>query len=320
MIFAQPKFSQFCLSIYCLVGLFVGMPATVCAHVYEDGFVERSLTITIRDGVGYGEYQIGLNAKTADQILELAQQLKRKKNQSEMPNSKPAVAGHHDQLKKTQPIAPTEARDANEATKSNKIAESKAGAESESKNGAAPKPATVPEQLGTVGAGEHLTELATIKRFGELQDQWFTDRLKLSCDGQAVEFSKLSVEPAARHPYSILVKFQFPLHKNETNQALPVVEERGAEPKTNPPAAQVAPANQVEPAARAVDFQVTDHLFAGYSGAVRYALRARGSTMLLRSNVAPVLVRAERLEIDQNAAIEQKGAPTIQAKLTVGGQ
>ena len=78
MIFAQLKFNQFCLSVYCVVTLFVLLPTTVCAHVYEDGFVERSLTITIRDGVGYGEYQIGLNTKTADRIIEMAEQLKQK--------------------------------------------------------------------------------------------------------------------------------------------------------------------------------------------------------------------------------------------------
>jgi len=306
MIFAQPKFNQLCLSVYCLVGLFVGMSATVCAHVYEDGYVERSLTITIRDGVGYGEYQIGLNEKTADQILELAEQLKRKKNQEGVLKRKPSIAGLDDQSNAPQPISPTQALDTNEATKANKIAESKTGA--------MPKPATVPEQRGTVGAGEHLTELATIKRFGELQDQWFTERLKLSSDGQAVKISKLSVEPAARHPYSVLVKFQFSLYKNETNQGLPVVGERRAEPKTDPPAKPVVPA------ARAVDFRVTDQLFAGHSGAVRYALRARGSTMLLRSNVAPVLVRAKRLEINRKTAMDTESSPAIQAKLTVDGQ
>ena len=79
MIFARPRFNQFCLSVYCLVGLFAAIPSTLCGHVYEDGFVERSLTITIRDGVGYGEYQIGLNVKTADQIIESAEQLKQKR-------------------------------------------------------------------------------------------------------------------------------------------------------------------------------------------------------------------------------------------------
>ena len=76
MIFAEPKFNQFCWSVSLAVCLFGGLSGSVCAHEYEDGFVERSLTITIRDGVGYGEYQIGLNAKTASQVLELAQQLR----------------------------------------------------------------------------------------------------------------------------------------------------------------------------------------------------------------------------------------------------
>ena len=76
----------------------MGMPTTICAHVYEDGFVERSLTITIRDGVGYGEYQIGLNAKTADQILKAAEQLKQKNAQLNLMKEPQASANQPDHL------------------------------------------------------------------------------------------------------------------------------------------------------------------------------------------------------------------------------
>ena len=40
--------------------------------------------------------------------------------------------------------------------------------------------------------------------------------------------------------------------------------------------------------------------------------------MLLQSNVAPVLVRSERIEIDRNEKIHTKTGAVIQAKVAVG--
>ena len=165
-----------------------------------------------------------------------------------------------------------------------------------------------------MGAGEHLTDLATIKRFGGLQQQWFADHFKLLVDGEAVEFSELSVEPASRHPYSILVKFQFSLDSQDGKI--------GEKAPTNSPVTKMPSVepNKELPANKVVDFEVADELFPGYSGAVRYALRARGSTMLLQSNVAPVLVRADRVEINKKAAVKAESSPAIKAKLTVSGR
>ena len=298
MIFAQPQFNQFCLAVYCVLGVFAGSSTTVCAHVYEDGFVERSLTITIRDGIGYGEYQIGLNEKTARQILELAEQLKIKNAQTESTKELPNAAGDHGGLQSPLP-APL--------TKPEQAEDSSGAAESaiESKLSAAESRAE-PQKLRAVGSGEHLTDPAAIKLFGELQQEWFTDHLKLSSDGQAVELSKVLVEPAARHPYSVLVKFQFSLHKNDANETKLVAGEPDVATKSVPAANRV------------IDFQVTDGVFSGFAGATRYALRGRGATMLLQSNVAPILVRAERVEVDSETAVKKISSPTVKAKLTVG--
>ena len=307
MIFARPRFNQFCLSVYFAVVLFAGNPTTVCAHVYADGFVERSLTITIRDGIGYGEYQLGLNANTADQIIELAKQAKQKSVRPES-STKPPTASDLGGRSKPEQSVPTKSLDAANADKPDGL-QTPELKNSDAKAHAALKLADSPPQPDTVGSGEHLTDLATIARFGDLRQQWFTDHLKLVIDGQAVELEKVSVEPAARHPYSVLVKFQFSLEKKKATE--------------DPSAAVGEPKTDVKtdsPANRTVGLQVTDNLFAGHAGATRYALRARGSTMLLQSNVAPVLVRAERVEIEPKAAIKNVGSPTIEAKLTVGNK
>ena len=171
-------------------------------------------------------------------------------------------------------------------------------------------PKGVPNQSVGNGVGEHLTDLAMIKRFGELQRQWFAGRLKLACNGQQVALSKVSIEPAARHPFSVVVKFQFSV---EAKQA---IDEQG---KADNKKAAGATSKPDSSQGSVVDFQVTDGLFSGHHGATRYALRSRGSTMVLQSNVAPALVRADRVEVVLGAgANEDEKPPEIQAKLLVG--
>ena len=307
MIFAQLKFNQFCLGVSLAVCLFGGLSGSVCAHEYEDGFVERSLTITIRDGVGYGEYQIGLNAKTATQFLELAEQLRQ---QAELADQKQPSAAGETALAAETSTEPSIERDplVNKPDAALKVDVSP-------KAGKTPKEGAlkgVPNQIVGAGVGEHLTDLATIKRFGQLQQHWFSGRLKLVRDGQQVAISKVSVEPAARHPFSVVVKFQFSVEANR-----PVEE-------ADKPDSKKTVGNTVKPDSPqggVVNFQVTDGLFGEYHGATRYALRSRGSTIVLKSNVAPALVRADRVEVVRGAGLNEAGKPPeIQAKLLVGSR
>ena len=318
MIFADSKFNQFCLGVSLAVWVFGGLSGSVCAHEYEDGFVERSLTITIRDGVGYGEYQIGLNAKTATQVLKLAEQMRQQAVSVKAAQQQPSAAGE------TAPAAGAvtepsvervplmnEPEAALKVDRSPKAMTPKAVTpEGGSPKGGSPK--GVPNQSVGTGVGEHLTDLATIKRFGELQEHWFAGRLKLARNGQPVALSKVSVEPAARHPFSVVVKFQFSV---EAKQA---VEEQG---KAEQNKAAGPTSKPDSPQGSVVEFEVTDGLFSDHHGATRYALRSRGSTMLLQSNVAPALVRADRVEIARGEEVTEDGKPpAIQAKLLVGSR
>ena len=306
MIFAEPKFNQFCLGVSLAVWAFGGLSGSVGAHEYEDGFVERSLTITIRDGVGYGEYQIGLNANTAAQVLKLAEQLREQARLASATQQQSSAAGETataveastDPLVELNPVV-----DKPDAVSKVDVTPRAVPLKEES-------PKVVPNQSVGTGVGEHLTDLAMIKRFGELQRQWFAGRLKLACNGQQVALSKVSIEPAARHPFSVVVKFQFSV---EVKQA---IDEQG---KADNKKAAGATSKPDSSQGSVVDFQVTDGLFSGHHGATRYALRSRGSTMVLQSNVAPALVRADRVEVVLGAgANEDEKPPEIQAKLLVG--
>ena len=311
MIFAEPKFNQFCWSVSLAVCLFGGLSGSVCAHEYEDGFVERSLTITIRDGVGYGEYQIGLNANTAAQVLKLAEQLREQARLASATQQQSSAAGETataveastDPLVELNPVVVKP-----DAVSKVDVTPRAVPPKEESPKEESPK--VVPNQSVGTGVGEHLTDLAMIKRFGELQRQWFAGRLKLACNGQQVALSKVSIEPAARHPFSVVVKFQFSV---EAKQA---IDEQG---KADNKKAAGATSKPDSSQGSVVDFQVTDGLFSGHHGATRYALRSRGSTMVLQSNVAPALVRADRVEVVLGAgANEDEKPPEIQAKLLVG--
>ena len=316
MIFADSKFNQFCLGVSLAVWVFGGLSGSVCAHEYEDGFVERSLTITIRDGVGYGEYQIGLNAKTATQVLKLAEQMRQQAVSVKAAQQQPSAAGE------TAPAAGAvtepsvervplmnEPEAALKVDRSPKAMTPKAVTpEGGSPKGGAPK--GVPNQSVGTGAGEHLTDLTLIKRFGELKEDWFAGRLKLVRNGQQVTLSKVSVEPAARHPFSVVVKFQFSVEaKQAVEEQAKAERNKAAGPASKPDSSQGS----------VVDFQVTDGLFSDHHGATRYALRSRGSTMVLQSNVAPALVRADRVEVKRGEGANEDGKPPeIQAKLLVG--
>ena len=311
MIFARPKLSQFCLAVSLVVVGLLGNTSLVCGHVYEDGFVERSLTITIRDGVGYGEYRIGLNSQTAANILATAQRLKQESTLPQALEGHPVAGVSHDAFESQQQPPSTKPLEKNEPAKEPTNEPAQPPTES------VPMPpavAVAPDKQNVivgeqepkaVPTGEHLTDLATIKQFSEVQKHWFADRLRLTTDGQPVELSKVSVEPAARHPYSVLVKFQFSLDAKKADDDQPATGATTREMKFD------LPPN------RTVSLQVTDRLFSSNHGATRYALRARGSTILLQSNVAPVLVRAERVDIKRGTVVAENGSPAIQAKLTL---
>ena len=308
MIFAQPKFNQFCLGVSLAVWAFGGLSGSARAHEYEDGFFERSLTITIRDGIGYGEYQIGLNANTASQVLKLAEQMRQQAVMTRAAQPQPSAAG--------EAAAVAEALNEPSVERDPEVDKPAVALNVDvTPRAVTPKvesPKVVSNQSVGTGVGEHLTDLATIKRFGELQEHWFAGRLKLARNGQPVALSKVSVEPAARHPFSVVVKFQFSV---EAKQA---VEEQG---KAEQNKAAGPTSKPDSPQGSVVEFEVTDGLFSDHHGATRYALRSRGSTMLLQSNVAPALVRADRVEIARGEEVTEDGKPpAIQAKLLVGSR
>ena len=254
-----------------------------------------------------------MNAKTATQVLKLAEQMRQQAVSVKAAQQQPSAAGE------TAPAAGAVTEPSvervplmNEPEAALKVDRSPKAMTPKAVTPEGGSPKGVPNQSVGTGVGEHLTDLATIKRFGELQEHWFAGRLKLARNGQPVALSKVSVEPAARHPFSVVVKFQFSV---EAKQA---VEEQG---KAEQNKAAGPTSKPDSPQGSVVEFEVTDGLFSDHHGATRYALRSRGSTMVLQSNVAPALVRADRVEIARGEEVTEDGKPpAIQAKLLVGSR
>jgi hypothetical protein len=340
MIFADTKPNQLSFPLLnevkaVLLATVVGMsvfwaPGRIAqGHVYKDGFVERSLSITIRGEVGHGELLIGLNEKTAACVMSEARLA-----QTALESGRPAK----DDLKLPD-LSETPSGDRNlvggangkaavgisEAIRSEGISKPNLLGQ---KNTSEPNKQSLPNQR--IGEGQHLTDRETINKLSNLKARWVSDGLKLSLNGRALDLKNLTVGPAPRHPYSVLVKFSFSLDGEQESRAEAAVQvdemdlkhakkdlevgEGMSRPTGQGPFDNSDGGSANEPK-NSLRFRLVDELFPRQSGAVRYSLRARGSTILLRSNVAPVIVRAERFEFDKPRSMVKSDLFTIDAIL-----
>jgi hypothetical protein len=61
-----------------------------------------------------------------------------------------------------------------------------------------------------------------------------------------------------------------------------------------------------------------DGNFAELNGAIRLAIKTSGRAMLLRSNAAPILLRADRVELGELDAKERQASCALSATIVVG--
>jgi hypothetical protein len=67
--------------------------------------------------------------------------------------------------------------------------------------------------------------------------------------------------------------------------------------------------------AQATDFKIVDKNFSGTDGQIRYALRPRGTAIVTKSNVAPVLARAKPITISNLTDDKRPSAQIITARI-----
>ncbi len=106
---------------------------------------------------------------------------------------------------------------------------------------------------------ENDAELVT--KFRKLVAEKLARGLHVNCEGQLLAIREIKQELPAAYHMSVTVQFEFTL-----------------------------------PTDKVTDLQISDDNFTRFDGCARYALKAVGNAVLTRSNVAPILVRAKRIE------------------------
>lgn len=161
----------------------------------------------------------------------------------------------------------------------------KAGSERSTKSSSDPVPDIAAASAGQdseTGDSAHQIDADLLNRFKRLAPQRILDRIEVTCNGQTIIPHSLTLGPAPQHPFVLVVKFEFDLPPGNAN-----------------------------------DLQIRDKNFRSQSGAVRYALKAKGNAMLLKSNQAPILIRAQRVELAGLSPEQTEQSTTTNCRLAI---
>ncbi|MEM9942814.1 MAG: hypothetical protein AAF939_14720 [Planctomycetota bacterium] len=123
------------------------------------------------------------------------------------------------------------------------------------------------------------------QKLSQFKSQWrnrIVKKLKVVVSNKPVVIEHIKEGPPTRHPFYASIQFEIPI------------------------------ANRGE-----VGLKIEDHQFLNQSGAVRYSLKASGIAMILKSNVAPNLVRSKRIELDSLDLKAKIEAGTIMVRLGI---
>jgi len=303
-------------------------------HKFEDGFVERTMAVIVRGELAYVEYSVGLNEMTLKEILlewdedsksmvdtpltsvptqepkqssadadkksagaqakttDLTTRLAGLKKDSPVPisNSSKAPNAQGDQRPPAEPASgKAKARAKDRANAQSEVDASIEDQESQSLNDQEPdteadSDSEAESDNQTDSDREaHAIAPELLTRFRETAVEEIPKRLTVTCDGNPLSLENVSIGPPPRHPFLITIKFQFRL------------------PKTGQCQLKIADAN-----------------FLNQTGARRQALKGTGKSMLLRSNVEPVLLRSERVVLGKREKADTDEQVVIDAKLLVG--
>lgn len=119
-------------------------------------------------------------------------------------------------------------------------------------------------------------------QFRQYAFEQFSQEIKVSVDGRFMSLTKVSVEPSARHHFAMIAKYSFEI-----------------------------------PQQQRVKLVIEDQSLESMNGGSRYALKAMGKSILFKSNVAPIIVRAERNDLAELS--KQQLAKVSRIEALVGG-
>ena len=237
------SFRQTVMSILLVAILWVD---AAVAHQFEDGYVERSVAVRIRDRDVRIKYSIGLNDATMKKFMDRwpNDQVLYQKFQNEQIEQigKPGQGG-----KKLNSLdSPLE------------------------------KPLNLPEE------GSLVNEIELIRAFAKVAAPQLREGLRVLSNKQPIELKLVSATPSSKHHATLETVWTFQL----------------------PPDAMV-------------ELSIQDTNFLKQPGGIKYSLKTSGSSMTLRSNVAPIQIRSTRIGLDSVDIRQRLLASGIQAAIRV---
>ncbi len=221
-------------------------------HVFPDGYIDRAMSVVIRDDEVCIEYSAAMNDNTIRELLDDWQQ------------------------KPESPAGPPIREDDSQTAFNPKPAPSDVPTGSEEK--------TTPDS--SEANQEDFKNDAELLQL--LQDRAVAEiakNLAISYQGKPLNLERPTEVPPARYHMSVTLQYKLKL------------------PEPGP--------GEKQPQA----LSIVDRNFDRFDGAVRYSLKAGGNCLLTNSNVAPILVRSERIELAGLNEENREQAKTIQAKI-----
>lgn len=251
----RSKTASIALILAC--GLFALAVSDAAAHEFEDGFVERSVAVIIRDDVARMQYSIGLNPNTRLQLIEFWR--------SQTVDS--GSLWRQEQTPPASPVAPNNPSDPND-----------------------------PDSFLRV-AGSNVSS-----------------RLMVLVDGQLIPVKFVSACASSRHhvDVTVTVEFRMPLEHANVPVSLEIIDGNffpaaaAAAPVEPVTSKSVLPAKELKIKPDEESGSTPAPVAAPFGGGFRYALKATGAAVLSRSNVASILIRADR-QLDANLSMAQIG-------------
>lgn len=200
------------LAAWLLIQIVAG---AVSAHELEDGFVERTIQVVIRDNVATVKYSVGLSDSTKAEILQ------------------------------------------------HWTRESAAANSGEPAEGATQESA----KAATVLTRKFSPTDSSTDPFGDLLLAKLPDAVVVTADETEISVDAVEIERSPRHHFSYIAYLEFEL-----------------------------------PEQKRIKLQLDDRSFLQFKGAGRYALKSAGRTMISRTSVAPIVVRADRVLLSPDNA------------------
>ena len=232
-------------SIICFIA--APLPTAAARHVYPDNYIDRTLSVLVRNRTVQIEYSVALNDATIECLIR-------------------------------QWKSPSLSAESERQTSSlNQSFEAKA---------ATNQPAAIPAPSGTElnvsPASEETFEndAELVAAFRKLVAEKISKGLHVTCKGKPITIREINRDLPAAYHMSVTVQFEFTL-----------------------------------PADKATDLSIADDNFLRFDGGARYALKAAGNAVLTRSNVAPILVRAKRIEFADLPQDTRREACLINAQI-----